>query len=164
MNAETGKVAWWKKEYAGWSVSTLFVVQGTILAQAYQVIIALDAPSGRVLWKRPLRDESLLLSEQGIELMIAQRLSDPQKVLLLTIDPRTGKVRQQRKIEWSDFLALQEKSRRKYWSEGEAAFLTDAKGRLVRLLPSLGQLSVSETTYVVLLPDGTLAAYRVTEP
>ncbi len=170
VNVETGKVAWRKKEYTGWSVSTLFVVQGTVLVKVYhlvkvyQEIVALDAPSGRVLWRRLLRDESLILSERGTELVIAQHLPEPQKVLLLIIDPRTGKVRQQRKIERSAFWAMERESQRGPWSRREAVFLTDAQGRLVRLLPSLGQLPVSKTTCVVLLPGGTLAAYRVTEP
>ncbi len=171
VNLSTGEIVWRKP--LSW-LHNLVVVSDTVILgiSAWQPqlgevkeVTALDAASGKTLWKRKLTGERIVFGKLQDKFVLAQWQggSHKSKGKLLLLNPRTGEQESEQPLSWQEFLSWEERLRG-YRRDLAKASLTDEQGRLIAMWICEGHWRTpDDTTIIVLFPSGKLAVYSVSQ-
>ncbi len=168
LELKSGKIAW--RQPLSWQ-HTFMVANGTVILLIstwdpklgeFKEAVALDAATGKTLWKQKFAGERIALGKWRDKLAFAQWQFRKEKGKFVFIDPRTGKWESEQPLTWQEFLDWQERFQSRYRWGSPKAFLTDEQGRLVamRICKKWWKL-LDEKVIVALRPDGKLVAYFI---
>ncbi|MCS7263291.1 MAG: DUF3160 domain-containing protein [Armatimonadetes bacterium] len=165
-----GKVVW--KKPPSWQ-RNIMVMNNTVilLTSTWQPksgevkeATALDAATGKVLWKRKFVGKRIAFVKQQGKLGFAHWQDDLQKGKFVLINPYTGKQEFEKPITWQEFVDWQWQMQGGARHPKPRAFLTDEQGRLVAMwICERHWKSPDNKTIVVLFPDGKLSAYSIAQ-
>ncbi len=166
----TGKTVWrrprdWRENFvvANGTVILLISTWDPKLGE-FEEAVALDAATGKTLWKQKFTGERIVSGKWEDKLAFAQWQFQKEKGKLVLLNPRTGKQESEQPLTWQEFLDWQERFQSRYRQDSPKAFLTDEQGRLVamRICKKMWK-SPDGTIIIVLFPNGKLAAYSVSQ-
>lgn len=168
IELRTGKIAWRKTL----PFRSFTVVDGTVVLVTNSweppsgdvlLVTALNAASGKMLWKREFRGERLALGRWQ-NLLVLAWFGAGKEGKLVFINPQSGQPTSKKTLTWEDFLEWQSKLQSRSSGYSLRTSLTDEEGRLVRMwICERFWKSPDRTIIVLLLPDGKLVAYRATQ-